>query len=210
MIPLVAVATLAMITAPAIPGAGDLTAGLGTAEHGVLSMRFEVTFMKIDVADVEVFVTSADAARIEAAIGDGARTSEREAAVTAIIADADPMAVSMRYLRDAGYDRFTKGIASGVDAAYQGEQLTDDERRSVHDQFLIAVAGLEERGVKEGDVLVYRVDEDQVSLRVVDAAGLHLADATYRGDMYPRAVRGMYVCCKSDFLEKLVRSAFTE
>jgi len=210
MLSLVTAATVALITGSAIPGAADLTAGLGATEHGVLSMRFEVTFMKIDVADIEALLTSADAARIEAAVGDGERTDEAEAEVEAILAGADPVVVSMRYVRDSSFGRFTKGMASGVDAAYDGEQLTDAERRSVHDQFLIGLTPMEERGVKEGDTLVFRVDGDAVSLRVVDAAGLRLAEASYEGNVYARAVRGMYICCKSNFLEKLVRSAFEE
>jgi hypothetical protein len=116
----------------------------------------------------------------------------------------------MRYLRDANHDRFTKGLASGIDAAYQGEQLTDEERRAVHDQFLVAVAGVAERGVKAGDTLVYRVEGPRVSLRMVDGTGVQLANATYQGAMYARAVRGMYLCCASNFREKLVRSAFVE
>lgn len=209
MLSLVTAATVALITGSAIPGAADLTAGVGAAEHGVLSMRFEVTFMKIDVADVEALLTTADAARVEA-VAAGERTGEAEAEVEAILAGADPVVVAMRYVRDASFGRFTKGMASGIDAAHEGDQLSDAERRSVHDQFLVGLTPMEERGVKEGDTLVFRVEGNAVTMRVVDATGQRLAEASYEGDVYPRAVRGMYICCKSDFLEKLVRSAFED
>ena len=184
----------------------ELTEGLGEGAGGRLSMLFEVTMFGIDVADVDAYIAPDDAAAIAAIADADDFDDDTRERVAALLLEADPCVVSMRFLRDAGWDRFMSGTKKNLESAVKDGMISEQEFEAIWQQFAEDFAGLDERGVKKGDAIFYRIDEDRVQTVYFAASGEVLVHLSREGPERARATRGAYFGPNSDFSEKLIKS----
>jgi hypothetical protein len=185
----------------------EFTLGLGGVDHAVLRMRFEVTFMKIDVADIEVLLTPAtaeDVGRIVAA--DGISKDEKIGRIAEQVLAADTLSVRMTYHRDGDFGRFEKGIRSSLDAALESGSLSTEERDAVWASLSGEFGALENRGVMKGEHLSYRVDDDRLIMVASVPDGSELLRIERTGQEFARWIKGGHFGEKSRFRKKLIES----
>jgi len=129
-------------------------------------------------------------------------------AIEAAILDAESLLISMRYLRDSDHGRLLKGMRSGFEAAEKSDMIEEPVMERTYGEISAEFDGLQERGVLKGDVLVYRLDGDDLRVRYVDPDGMELVSADYNGSEWALGTKGAFFGRKSRFREKLVRSLF--
>jgi hypothetical protein len=168
-----------------------------------MGFLFEVTFMKIDVADVEVRLTDADAAALQALVAEGKRTGDRRRRAAAILNAADPIAYGMTFKRDSDQDRFFKGMLGNMARAVEAGELTADEYAGVEAHYRRLMAPHAERGTLKGDRLLYRLEGDTLRLLYLGAGGEVLVDQQLDDGIWQRAVRASYTGEKSKLRDKL-------
>ena len=183
----------------------DLTENLGTTDSSHLSMRFEVTFMKIDVADVDAFLTPDDAAAIKAIPATTTGRDRREQ-IRDILLAAQSCVMRMTFLRDASWDRILKGIRKNLEAAAKERIITTEEFEMIWSQFQSDFHAMQARGVRKGDALYYRVDPEGVRCIFFGDDGTTLASVERTGDAHIRGTRGAFFGPKSRFSRKLIES----
>lgn len=193
--------------AGAQPAAADLlahwSAGLGQTPAATMGFLFEVTFMKIDVADVEVRLTDPDAAALQALVAEGKRTDDRRRRAAAILHTADPIAYGMTFKRDSDQDRFFKGMLGNMARAVEAGELTADEYAGVEEHYRRLMAPHAERGTLKGDRLLYRLEGDTLRLLYLGVDGEVLVDQQLDDGIWQRAVRASYTGEQSKLRDKL-------
>lgn len=203
-------ATLCLTTAVALGGTLDeLTWGLGGVHHAAMRMRFEVTFMKIDVADIEALLTPATAVDIGRLVTtSGISKDEKIGRIAERVLAADTLLVRMTYLRDGDFGRFEKGIQSSLEAARESGSLARAERETVWANLSGEFGVLEDRGVRKGEHLVYRVDADRLLIVATTAQGDELLRIERTGPEFARWIKGGYFGEESRFRKRLIESLF--
>jgi hypothetical protein len=184
----------------------DLTKDLGVGESARLSMLFEATIFKVDVATVDALLAPRAAAAVAGIARETRLDQEARSRVTTVLLDAQPFAVSMSFLRDASWDRFLDGTRKNLEGAAKAGIITEDEFQVLWGQFVADFAAMEERGVKKGDVIYYRVDQNRVRTVYFDGDRNVLVETDREGDARVRATRGAYFGPRSQFSKDLIRS----
>jgi hypothetical protein len=174
----------------------------GTAPHAVMAFLFEVTFMKIDVAIVEVRLGPQDAARVAAVAAEGDRDDDRRDRVAAILDQADPLAYGMTFKRDSDLGKFFKGMLGNMERAVEAGEITQAEYDRVDREYRALMAPYAERGARKGDRLLYRLSGDQLHLIYVGTDGDVMLDE-HLGEVWARAVRASFTGQESEMREKL-------
>jgi hypothetical protein len=183
-----------------------LATGVGADDRSRLSMFFEVTFMKIDVAEIEAWLTPSTAEEAAAII---ASTDDRDDARDGIadaVLRADTLLISMEYARDSDHGRLMKGVRNGFEAAMKSDLITEETMERMYEEMSPIFDVMLERGVLEGDRLVYRVDGDDLKVLYVDPEGTTLVEAAYSGPDWVTGMKGAFFGEKSRFRKKLARS----
>ena len=182
---------------------------LGNESSSRLRMKFEVTFMKIDVADLEARVAPQISARIEPLARSGQRNREVEDRIADLLMDPDaPILLAMTYLRDADYGRFSKGLRTSMTQAAESGAITEAEAVELTGILLDESAPLAETGVSEGGVLAHYVDGDTVRIVYLTPNGAIQIDSSRSDATLGRALRASWFGERSRFREKLLRSLF--
>lgn len=200
-VPLLILATLLVAPAPASPvddWAADLPVSFG--------FLLEVTFMKIDVADLEVRLDGASADAVAAIRAEGKHDDARRDRVVALLHAADPVAYGMTFRRDASQSKFLKGIRKNLENARKAGELTEEERARVETDVLEILAPHAERGGRKGDRLLFRVDGDAARLVYVGVDGDVLADRAYLDGPHAKAFRCIHTGKKSKLRKKFGES----
>ena len=174
----------------------------GGGPHALMSFLFEVTFMKIDVAVVEVRLTDHDAAQVATVVAEGDRDDQRRDRVAAILHAADPIAYGMTFKRDSDLGRFFKGMLGNMERAVEAGEITPQEYDRVDREYRALMAPYGERGARKGDRLMYRLEGDRLHLIYVGVDGEVMLDEQL-DEVWARAVRASFTGRESKMREKL-------
>lgn len=186
-----------------------LAPSLGNEPASQLRMRFEVTFMRIDVADLEARVAPQVSALIEPMVLANEDTEAgKDRIATLLMAPEAPILLTMTYLRDADYDRFSKGLRTSMKQAAESGAITESESESLSQVLLAASSALEESGVSVGGVLAHYIDGDDVHTVYMEPDGTVRVDDKRTNATLGRALRASWFGEKSRFREKLLKSLF--
>jgi hypothetical protein len=198
---------LGLLASPVLAGPeAELAQGLGAGPFAVLQMRFEVTFMKIDVADVDVRLSPAAAQEIERITPAPGFSDDVGDAIEAVLLETDTLLVRMKFRRDADFEKFLNGARNNLNAARRGGVISEDEFGEVYSGLARTMSSLDERGVKKGDVVCYRLDGSTLRIVYMDDAGVALVDESHSGSQWARGIKGSYFSTESRFRDKLIRS----
>jgi len=193
--------TMAAASTPA-----DLADGVGVGDGARLTMLLEATIFNVDVANVEALLGPQDAAAV-AAIAERSRIDdEARAQITEILLGAESCVITMRFLRDASWDRFLDGTRKNLERAVEADILTEDEFDELWQVFVADFAQMQERGVRKGDAVYYRVDPDRVRTVYFDGDENVLVSVDRGGDARVRGTLGAYFGPRSEFSRELIES----
>ena len=186
----------------------DLVEGLDSGPYAKLRMKYEVTFMKFDIAYVGAQLTSELGREVGLLVEGKEHSKELGAEIGELLVAADSVLLSMDFLRDAGLDKFMKGHQRNLDAAYKTEIITEAEKEEILLGIEEDMAPIKERGVKKHDQVYYRIDGDQVRTVYVDAEGAVLIDVTHVSPSWAEGLKGSFFCLESKFHKKLIKPLF--
>lgn len=194
--------TLAAASAPA-RSPDPWNTGLGQADGACLAFLFEVTFMKIDVAEMEAWLDAATAAEVSAARRDGKDLEDR---VADILLAADEIVFRMEFARGGGYGKFRKGMNQNLEAGRKHGLIDEEGERAIQAGLDRMLAPLEEREAVEGDAILYHVTPDSVRMAYFDPEGQVLFDDTFTDGAWPSGIKGLFLARDSGFREKWGKS----
>jgi hypothetical protein len=172
-------------------------------------MKFEVTFMKIDVADLEARLSPRISSLIEPIVREGKRNDAVEDAIVTLLMDPEgPTLLTMTYCRDADYDRFGKGLRTSMRQAAESGAISEAEQGELTTVLLEDSAPLEATGVSQGGLLAHYIDGDIVRTVYMEPDGTMPVDTSRTNATLGRALRASWFGAKSRFREKLLKSLF--
>ncbi len=180
--------------------------GLGETSYGNPSFKFEVTFMKIDVADIEARLDPSTAADLEAIVKEGKSNSSRIEKAASVLLAAENSAYRFTFLRDGGTGRFLEGTRSNLDSARKDGIISNAEFLSIWKDYEGIMVPIKKRGSFKGDQLLYRIDKDSLRVIYIGKDGDVLVDSTQSGDSWARGFKGSFASRDSAFRENLIRS----
>jgi hypothetical protein len=176
--------------------------------YGHMHMKYEKTFLGVDVANVDVTFDAATRDRVRQ-VAAGQRYSDQAAERIARTAlEASDANVQVQFLRDVGLKEFLdaarKNLEHARDAGYISQDLFATAWANVQRDF----ARLAQRGFKKGDRLLYHALPGtlQTTVRSGDRV---LLDVTSPGEGPRRAMLASYFAPGSDFRKGLIKDVFT-
>jgi hypothetical protein len=201
---------LAWILAAAGTAAGDLPSldspALGHGPYAYMHMLLQKTFLRINVATIEVRVDQATENRL-AGLAAGKEYSEGLAAQLANVAIAAERAVvQMGFRRDVSLNRWMDVVRDNLEQARKAGLIDAALEQKVSRGLPESFAALKSRGYEKNDRLIYGVLPDSLRTVVVSASGQVLIDRTDRDPGTRRVVMASYFAYGSEFREPLLRS----
>lgn len=184
--------------------AGDLAQGTYASMH----MLLQKTFLKINVADIDVRVDKPTQVRLAGlASGKGYSDGLADQLAQVTIA-AERAVVQMKFRRDVSLARWIDVVRENLEQARKAGLIDRGMEQKVGSELPNSFAALKSRGYEKNDRLVYSVEAGKLRTVVVSASGQVLLD---REDVEPgvrRVVLASYFASGSDFREPLLRSLF--
>jgi hypothetical protein len=178
-----------------------------TDRYGHMHMKYERTFLGVDVANVDVTFDQATREKF-AALAAGQTYSDQLAERMARTAlEAQAVSVQVQFLRNASLKEFLdaahKNLERARDAGYISPTTFATSWANVQRDF----AALGNRGFKKGDRLIYRATPGSLRTTVV-AGDRVLLDVTSPGEDPRRAMIASYYAPRTDFRAGLIKNVF--
>ncbi len=184
--------------------AGDL----GQGPYAYMHMLFQKSFLRINVATIEVRVDKTTQARL-ASLAQGQKYTDGLAPQLAGAVIGAPRAVvEMKFKRDVGLGRWIGVVKDNLEEARKAGLITPDLERRVGEGLPQWFAPLKERGYLKGDRLVYAVEPDSLRTVVVGAGGQVFVDRFEKEQGARKVVLASYFAPGSEFRESLLKSLF--
>lgn len=186
------------------------TASLATGPFSAMEMLYERTIFGVDVLRLTLRFGPETAERLRALARGRERSDVPKDSVAAVAADARDALVRSRFVRDVSYEQWLDGIRRNLSTAWERGYLGLDEAGfgALLDELERSYVPLRERGIREGEVVWYRIRGDTVLFRIEARDGRRLVDETTVGESYRRSVLWSYLAPGSDFREGLIGSLF--
>ena len=180
--------------------------GLGETKYGNPAFKFEVTFMKIDVADIEARLTPSTASELESVVQEGKADRNRIDRAAAIMLEAETSAYRFTFLRDGGTGRFLDGIRSNLDSARKDRIISSSEYLSLWNEYQEIMRPIKKRGSFKGDQLLYRIGKSSVRIIYLGKDGDVLVDSIQSEEAWARGFKGSFTSRDSAFRKNLISS----
>lgn len=205
------VACVAVVTLAA-PGAHadapTLDDGLGRAPYGRMHMLLEKTFLNIDVLTVEMRFGD-DTAEALRTLAEGRKL---DGALVNSIATrayrAEDAYVEIRFKRNVSLGDFVDAVRKNLARARKAGMIDEVNYQNVARNLPRWFGFLEERGIEEGDRILYRARPSSMRTIYLEHQGRVDLDQTDSGAGPRLALLGGYFAPGSDFREGLVASLF--
>jgi len=189
-----------------IPSVDD--PGLAQGPYASMHMLLEKTFLKIDVATIDVRFDKQAQGRFSA-LAAGKAYSDAVAQLLADVAiNADRAVVQMRFVRDVPLKRWIGVVRDNLEQARAAGLIPREVEQRISAGLPQWFAALDKRGYEKGDRLLYAVTPESLRTVVVSAGGQVLIDLMDREQGARRVVLASYFAPRSDFREPLLRSLF--
>jgi hypothetical protein len=184
------------------------TASLPVGRYAEASTLLEKTIFRVDVARLRLRFGAETAFGLESLLDGHPRTKALEDTAAGLAIETRDAWAGLSFQRDVDFDQFLDGIRDGVEVARDAGLLDRDFARSLSDSLPVWYASLRERGVRDGDVMIYRINGDTLRtvFRTVD--GQILVDQLDVGTQPRLSVMGGFLSPGSDFRKGLLTSLF--
>jgi hypothetical protein len=173
-------------------------------DRPAMATLLEKTILKVDVAWLEIWFTPDVDARIRA-LATGPRGPERDSIAALATRTTDALA-RLHFERNVSLGQFLDGLQGSARRARDAGIIS----AAAYDDIITSsprwYGFLEERGIRDGDEMLYRIQGDTLRtvFRAVD--GETLLDQTDVGPERGRSVLGGYLAPGSDFRRGLIES----
>jgi hypothetical protein len=200
---------LGMLLSSSLAGAqasGDET--LASGPYSRMGMKYEKTFLGVDVAQVDVQFDDRTQAQLRRLAEGHEYSDELGAKIAQVALGADNVLVQLRFLRNVSFSDYLDGARRNLtrarDAGLISERGFAGSWQRVNESF----GRFKERGFKKGDRIYYRAHPGSLRTTVVASSGEVLLDVTVDDPEARLSMLGGYFAPGSDFRKPLVRSLF--
>ncbi len=195
----------AAVSAQSPPISGER---LAEGRYATMDAVLEKTFLGVDVLYAHVRFGDDTADKIRSLAAGRALDDALEDRIARTAAGAGHAHVYIKFLRDVTLDQFIDGVRSNLQKARRARMISDETYRRVAGNLPRWFGFLEERGIREGDVLHYRAKPGSLRTVYVYVGGREGLDRTDTGSAPPRAMLAGYFAPDSDLREPLIASLF--
>ena len=198
---------IALLLAGAVFSGHADSAPPATDRYSHMHMKYERTFLGVDVANVDVTFDAATGERF-AALAAGQRYSDQLAERMARTAlEAETVTVQVQFLRSASLKEFLDAAHKNLERARDANYISAPTFATAWANVQRDFAALGSRGFKKGDRVSYHATSR--SLRTTVAAGDRgLLDVTSPGEDPRRAMIASYFAPRTDFRTGLLKNVF--
>lgn len=184
------------------------TASLAAGPHATLSTLYERTIFRVDVVRVRVRFGPETAGRLRELVGGRDRTEAlADSAARVAIRSRDAFA-QVRFERDVSLEDYLEATRENMERTREAGILTAEEVASVSRGMPEWYAPLRDRGMKEGDRLLYRIRGDTLRTVFLRREGEVAFDLVHRGPERRLAVLGGFLAPEADFRDGLLDALF--
>lgn len=190
---------------PSIPAD---SASLEGGPHATMRMLYERTLFAVDVLRLTVAFGAEDGRRIEALAADRGYSDHVADSIARIATASRDAFVRIRFERDVSQDQFFDGVRDNLGKAVAAGIIAESTYDMISGNLPVWYGFLAERGIVDGDGIVYRILGDTLRTQFIAYDGEVVRDQTDIGAERRLAVLGSYYAPDSNFREKLIRSLF--
>jgi hypothetical protein len=186
---------------------------LGTLRGGPfaeMSMTLEkgLLFVQVEVARVRVTFGAETSSELQRLV-QGREPSSRLADSIAAIAMQSPDAlVELHFLRDVSLNRFISGSRDAAERVWKRGIISESTFDRIKHNLPFWYRSLKDRGIREGDLMRYRVRADSLHTVFTGSDGMVFVNQIDQGRDTVLAVMGGYFVKGSDFRDGLLDSLF--
>ncbi len=194
-----------------VPGSADLELdALHNGRYAEMSTTLEraVLFVQIEVARVRVTFGAQTTEELRRLVEGQELSSRLEDSVAAAAILSPDALVELRFLRDVSLKRFLSFAREAAERVRKRDLITEDTYYRISENLPFWYRALKDRGIREGDVLAYRVRSDRLHSVLRSGDGEVLVNQIDQGRDTALAVMGGYFVKGSDFREGLLNSFF--
>lgn len=173
-----------------------------------MSMTYQkgFLFIQVDVMKLDVRIGGDPGERILAlALPDRIDDAVADSIAALAIGSRDAL-VAVTFLRDIDLDRFIKEAAKATKRVWERGAISKEEYERVRRNLPAWYKSLKERGIRKGDRMFYRIQEDRLHTVFQGEDGHRFVDQVDEGPEPRRAVIGGYFVEGSDFRSPLIKS----
>jgi hypothetical protein len=179
---------------------------LAQGPYASMHMLLQKTFLKINVATIDVRVDKPTQARL-ASLASGKAYSDGLAEQLAHVSiGAERAVVQMAFKRDVSLDRWIGVVRENLEQARKAGLIDAGLERKVSQELPNSFSSLKARGYEKNDRLVYGVAPGTLRTVVVSASGQVLLDRLDPDPGVRKVVLASYFASGSEFREPLLRS----
>ena len=182
------------------------TASLASGPYSEMSALLEKTIFKVDVLTLRIRVGRCEADRLERVLRGGRHSDALADSVAEIMVSANDAWARIVFERGVGLGQFLDGVLGNVRKAWKAGLIEAADYERMSEMLPVWFGFLEDRRIREGDRLLYRIRKESLRTIYVGVEGAVLLDQTDLGASPPRILLGSYFAPGSDFRKALVRS----
>lgn len=184
------------------------TASLATGPRAEATSLLEKTIFQIDVLRLRLRFGPETASRIGSLVRGRNRTGPLADSVSRAAMESRNAWARLTFLRDVGFQRFLDGIEDNLEVARRGGVVDRAFTRTLSDSLPVWYGQLRERGVREGDEMMYRIRGDTLHAVFRTVEGRFVVNREDVGVQPGLAVLGGYFLPGSEFRDDLLDSLF--
>ena len=184
------------------------TGPLGNSRYAVMETVLEKTIFKVDVLRLEVRVDTATARRLESLVRSAHRSQEVEDPIALAVLAAPHAIARVTFERNISLKQFLDAVEDGMQKTADAGWLSEEEFLDINGWMPRWFGFLAEDGIRDGDVITYRLSGDTLRKVYRTVAGEIPLDEILVGRKHRYGVLGAYFAPKSSFRKKLLRSLF--
>jgi hypothetical protein len=168
------------------------------------------TIFRVAVLRVGVRVDPETQRRLESIAAGRTYTDEAAQQVAGAMLDADDVLIVVEFQRSVSYERFMRAIEGDIRRARDANLVREADYRSALEALPTWFRPLEARGMRRGDLLVYRLHPDALQTRLITSEGQIWVDRIDVGPGPRRTFLASYFAPDSRLRRTLIRSLFDQ
>ena len=171
-----------------------------------MRMLLEKTFLKIDVATIDVRVGKREQTELSKLASGREYSDALEGELAKAVLRADHALIQLAFLRDVPLQRWIDGVRDSLESANRAGLISAAQRKSVSDGLPQWFKALEADGFHEGDRVLYELRPGVLRTVAVTRAGKVLVDRSDKGQDLPKLVLASYFAPGTDYRTLLLES----
>lgn len=181
---------------------------LAQGAYAYMHMLLQKTFLKINVATIEVRIDKPTQVRLSG-LATGKTFSDGLAEqLTHTVIGAERGVVQMKFKRDVSLDRWMGVVRENLEQTRKAGLIDAGLEKRVSQGLPESFVALKSRGYEKDDRLIYEIGPGTVRTVVVSGAGQVLVDRLDQDPSLRKVVLCSYFAPGSDFRDPLLRSLF--